>query len=667
MWRLLMEYWRLLFLVLQILVSGCVVECQSPDVNKPGVCPESATPTSELCVIECNKDSECPGDNKCCQLLSCGSICTSPIFETTSSNKSASKPTSTESTDCKNECDTSSQCASMSLCVRQGCKRVCKSFSSRKAKSVPKKPVVKSILRRVRNCTDQCLRNIHCEKGFECVSKGCRNICEKISTTKTIQVSNTKSATEDCNDRCLSNIHCPFKHTCIQDGCRKVCSSKTALVLNNTKNREHQHASQSVSTKETKSRCIRSCFRDADCLRGSKCYQQGCNTFCGHQRTNPWTNSDASRSTSSAFREQPWLSTSLSLGIQEKPKSVSLSNDCRIDCTYDSDCSRGLYCRRRSCNRLCEPDKDGQLSKHTNIHQPKNVRPHNNCQDECNSDADCNFGFVCRQLGCRKYCRQDDSSARTAKQFKIINTDSSLKLCQNQCNSDSDCSFAMACLKNGCKKECVITTTTTSLICVNECLSDGDCEFGNICVKTGCKNICRISQPSQNVQTSRITGNNNCNIECDRNSDCSLGQNCILDGCSKVCRGDGRILNEQRNRAPSNSDSCIDICTRDSDCNRNSFCTRRGCRQVCISRENFMTLSQSPVIRNDNLNVHGNSRREHIHDNIPSEISNILETRQTGVHCLNECFRNSQCPRHSTCVQNGCSRSCEDQTLGRFN
>ncbi|CAG2239387.1 unnamed protein product [Mytilus edulis] len=642
-----------------IVSIGCVVEGQSADVNKPGVCPESLEPTSEFCVIECNKDSECPGDNKCCQLLSCGSICTSPIFKTTSSNDTASNPTSTEATDCKNECDTSSECASMSLCVRQGCKRVCKSFSSRKATSVPKKPTVTSILRRVRNCTDQCLRNIHCEKGFECVSKGCRNVCEQTSIAKTIQISNTKSTTEDCNDRCLSDVHCPHKHTCIQEGCRKVCSVKTALVLNNT---EKQPVSQLVPTKETKSRCIRSCFKDADCLTGSKCYQQGCNTFCGHQRTIPWTNADASRSTSSAFSEQPWLSTSLSAGFQEKPKSSLLSNACRLDCTYDSDCSQGLYCRRRGCNRLCKTDIDGQLSRHSITQLSTNVRLDNNCQNECSLDVDCSVGFVCRQLGCRKVCKQDDSNTR-----KIINTDSTLTRCQNQCNSDSDCSFGMACLKNGCQNECIerfITTTTTPLDCVNDCLSDRDCNFGNICVNKGCKNICqKITSSSQNVQTGRITGNNNCNTECERHSDCSLGQNCMIDGCSQVCRGDGRILNEQTNRSPSNSDSCTDICTRDSDCNTNSFCTRRGCRLVCISRENFMSLAhQSPLIRTDNL-----SRREHIHDNIPAEISNILETRQTGARCLNECFRNSQCPRHSTCVQNGCNRSCEDQTLGRFN
>ncbi|CAG2216934.1 CLCN3_4_5 [Mytilus edulis] len=339
------------------------------------------------------------------------------------------------------------------------------------------------------------------------------------------------------------------------------------------------------------------------------------------------------------------------LDMVRKAKVFVIINACRLDCTYDSDCSQGLYCRRRGCNRLCKTDIDGQLSRHSITQLSTNVRLDNNCQNECSLDVDCSVGFVCRQLGCRKVCKQDDSNTR-----KIINTDSTLTRCQNQCNSDSDCSFGMACLKNGCQNECIerfITTTTTPLDCVNDCLSDRDCNFGNICVNKGCKNICqKITSSSQNVQTGRITGNNNCNTECERHSDCSLGQNCMIDGCSQVCRGDGRILNEQTNRSPSNSDSCTDICTRDSDCNTNSFCTRRGCRLVCISRENFMSLAhQSPLIRTDNL-----SRREHIHDNIPAEISNILETRQTGARCLNECFRNSQCPRHSTCVQNGCNR-----------
>lgn len=504
----------------------------------------------------------------------------------------------------------------MSLCMKKGCKRICKSF--KKSTSKPKKkqrptqiptPTPNSILhlplpRRQRNCTDQCLRNVHCEQGFICVPKGCRNICEKARGQSHLGPA-TKSQTNDCNDRCSSDIHCPFRYNCIQDGCKKVCRKpETTFSFFGTE----------PTTTATSNNCEIECMFDSDCPVGLSCFEEGCNTTCISKQ--PISTLSIQNS-----KLSPTIATSLS--------SERKTDECRDECKIDQDCFTGFYCRVLGCRKICKAAFGEELPPSplpkTSVRNPTPTRGRI-CKNECSSDRECPIGNFCRQVGCSQICKTDLGS------------------CTDECLSDADCSVGFKCHQKGCKRECIkrfITTTPIPNNCQSECFSSRDCDFGHVCAADGCKNICKQYRPSQIQRINQDILSNNCNIECSKDSDCLRGQNCIKDGCNRVC------IRSQNNLSPTTG-TCVDQCSRDTDCSLGSYCRLNGCRMECRAPERFPLVPQSESF-----------------NHIPSRSSGRFDNPRNL--CVTECFTNGQCPRGSTCIQDGCNRTCEDQTLGRFN
>ena len=489
-------------------------------------------------------------------------------------------------------------------------------------------PQIPSLSRR--NCTDQCLRDAHCEIGFKCVPSGCRNICERRNIDTNIATTSNIKA-EDCNDRCARDIHCPFGYECIQQGCRKVCYRTHTSRGQGTKDRKIQLLRSSISTPHHSSDCQQICKKDADCSQGSICIQQGCRTFCLQHRL-----------------KLPQISEQTSPSVVGNRRHIIQqgSEDCQNECMVDVDCNVGFYCRRRGCKRIC---KRGNLESSSTRKKvvPSSIQVQSNdrnCQSECNEDLDCNVGFSCRQNGCKRICKQDNFSRSTN-----IQKSSDLR-CQNQCERDSDCSFGSFCVKNGCKMECIqnfISTTIQPSNCRDECTSSRECNLGFICVRDGCKNSCQKYQTSQAFrQNNQNVNKNTCKNECIRNTDCSIGYNCVQDGCDKICSRNMRKSTEirkqstQDERFPTHSESCSDECSRDTDCNSNSRCTYSGCRRICVSTSVIPIGPASPFLRGgpinqmltQNTNSQNSNRQnsqdvnsQHMHNGFSS--SNIVQKR----------------------------------------
>lgn len=569
-----------------------------------------------MCVIECSRDSECPGDNKCCTLLSCGSICTTPLTATSPKTSEIQNSQANDSVnDCNNECDNSRQCGAMALCMKKGCKRICQSFKSSSSKpklkpiptasATPNNVIQLPFARHQRNCTDQCLRNVHCDPGYVCVPKGCRNICEKPIGQSHIGHSSMPKVV-DCNDRCTSDIHCPFRHNCIQDGCRKICHKpdSTFSVLG-TRNVESNPLSNSGS-------CEIQCMFDSDCPIGLMCFEEGCNTTCISKEI-------ITTLINQINKIAPTVASSFSKTNERN------TEECRDECKIDRDCLTGFYCRAQGCKRICKA-AFGDALPPSPLPKIAATTQHLFCNNECFSDRECPIGSFCRQDGCRLKCKND------------------LNSCTDQCLSNSDCGVGFVCKQKGCKQECVegfITTTPAPRNCQNECNSNRDCAFGYVCALDGCKNICTQYKPVQSQRIEQDMLSNNCNIECSRDTDCSSSHICIKDGCNRVCV-------RSRTNSPSGAATCTDQCSGDNDCSIGSYCRLRGCRLECVVSERFSSVSQPDGF-----------------SQIPSRSSNPFETH--GRPCFTECFSNNQCPLGSTCIQDGCRRTCENQSLGRFN
>ncbi|XP_006811183.1 uncharacterized protein LOC102804263 [Saccoglossus kowalevskii] len=110
--------------------EACVDTCMAqsdPIHNKDGVCPVVDKDSIGSCQQECEKDSECDGENKCCS-NGCGRMCQAPVF---AFNDKAPLPGSCPkvSTDsigvCMDSCSCHSQCKEGQMCCFNGCGHTC--------------------------------------------------------------------------------------------------------------------------------------------------------------------------------------------------------------------------------------------------------------------------------------------------------------------------------------------------------------------------------------------------------------------------------------------------------------------------------------------------------------------------------------------------------------
>ncbi|XP_005392480.1 PREDICTED: WAP four-disulfide core domain protein 2 isoform X2 [Chinchilla lanigera] len=104
--------------LLGLLLPG-LLQATATEAKKPGVCPQLQADRNCTLTMECNSDSDCAGNLKCCQ-GNCGTICSMPN----------EKPGTCPSVElpqlgiCEDQCQEDSQCSGLMKCCRNGCGKV---------------------------------------------------------------------------------------------------------------------------------------------------------------------------------------------------------------------------------------------------------------------------------------------------------------------------------------------------------------------------------------------------------------------------------------------------------------------------------------------------------------------------------------------------------------
>lgn len=62
------------------LIEDCLSTPKLIVESKPGECPDVPEGTVGICVQECDSDSGCPDNKKCCS-NGCGNVCTDPVSD----------------------------------------------------------------------------------------------------------------------------------------------------------------------------------------------------------------------------------------------------------------------------------------------------------------------------------------------------------------------------------------------------------------------------------------------------------------------------------------------------------------------------------------------------------------------------------------------------------
>ncbi len=131
-------------------------------------------------------------------------------------------------------------------------------------------------------------------------------------------------------------------------------------------------------------------------------------------------------------------------------EQCGLTNICEpIQCTSNLDCTQqaGFICVSQVCTPGCQlpdnPCPEGSFCQGSSSSSP------GECVDSCNSNQDCNFGYICDTLLAKSTCVQEDP-----------------------CESDTDCRQDEICQQNQCQAA--------------PCSMDSDCLDGQVCDRARC-------------------------------------------------------------------------------------------------------------------------------------------------------------------------------------
>ncbi|NWH71682.1 WAP protein, partial [Piaya cayana] len=138
--------------------------------DKAGFCPtHPGLFPSYDCIADCQHDTECPGEQKCC-LRGCNYICLPPSQEKPGICPLAAKALAATGS-CGTACAGDWQCPGAEKCCSTTCGRVCSTPEEDKPSECPRvRPWQTLVL-----CTeeDSCTHDRHCPRQEKCCFSGC--------------------------------------------------------------------------------------------------------------------------------------------------------------------------------------------------------------------------------------------------------------------------------------------------------------------------------------------------------------------------------------------------------------------------------------------------------------------------------------------------------------
>ncbi|KAF4520216.1 hypothetical protein B566_EDAN009941 [Ephemera danica] len=216
------------FVVLACLLLG-VVAAQSRGNNneKTGTCPASLAPRAVEgqsnnnrqgnCPNDCNRDSDCRGDKKCCSTSCGGRTCTDPA--------PAAKPGQCDANlvqgVCRRECERDADCRRDQKC----CRTTCSGTTDKPGHCTPGLSQF--------NCAAECQRDQDCRGDFKCCVTTCGGrMCSspQTLTTTTQRPGGCPRPAEHpgeyvCRSNCSNDRDCNRNKKCCSNRCgAKVCT-----------------------------------------------------------------------------------------------------------------------------------------------------------------------------------------------------------------------------------------------------------------------------------------------------------------------------------------------------------------------------------------------------------------------------------------------------------
>lgn len=241
--------------------------------------------------------------------------------------------------------------------------------------------------------------------------------------------------------------------------------------------------------------CQGDCDSDWDCQWGMICFKRDeFESVPGCQSDGPNDNEGTD------YCYYPISEKELTLmGDEDLPADNFPLGECQGDCDDDVDCGFGLNCFQRSgyttvpgCDGdgsssadYCYIPPAGELVLVGNDDEPSSAYPLQECQGDCDSDSDCDWGLTCFQRdgeesieGCTGAGSDGWDYCYTPPAGTLVlvgnNNDPAeafpLQACQGDCDSDSDCEYGLICIeRNGDEPE-----VKTVFGCIGELQSTED-------------------------------------------------------------------------------------------------------------------------------------------------------------------------------------------------
>uniref|UniRef100_A0A6I8NZI6 WAP domain-containing protein n=1 Tax=Ornithorhynchus anatinus TaxID=9258 RepID=A0A6I8NZI6_ORNAN len=225
--------------------------------QRPGTCPPDNIRCIQAEADQCQDDSNCPGNQKCCH-YQCGMKCKDPQGTTDSQKvKAVQDPLVTVwpgITDGKkgqskdvvkkgscpvvnircamlnppNHCLKDSECPAEKKCCEGACGKACVTPENTPADVVKKGscPVV-NIRCAMLNPPNRCLKDSECPAEKKCCEGACGKACvtpeNNVVKKGSCPVVNIRCAMLNPPNRCLTDSECPAEKKCCEGGCGKDC------------------------------------------------------------------------------------------------------------------------------------------------------------------------------------------------------------------------------------------------------------------------------------------------------------------------------------------------------------------------------------------------------------------------------------------------------------
>lgn len=295
------------------------------------------------------------------------------------------------------------------------------------------------------------------------------------------------------------------------------------------------------------------------------------------------------------------------------------------------------------------------------------------CATDCNSEADCPFGFECvDRPGTPRVCVPDEEWGSTDRVCPHDDLPSDI-----ECFSSENCSKAESCVNNECvapqgectrDSECGQGAKCRNFECVDEskpqCVSRTDCQSGEICVDGKCE--ARDSDGGSCVKNDECRGDavcvdGDCLAKCQDRSDCNSS--------TEICRQGLCVAIECRfNSDCGGEEVCVDAqckpaCSKNADCSTGYICSEVGdyctrdpnveCRSdaECLSGESCHNGTCAAVCNCNQQCADGQICNK---DASSADNTGLCESpNQTPAEpeCENDC----QCPSGQSCTNGTCT------------